>query len=73
VDENNIVQRRSVKTGFHQGKMLAVQEGLSVSDWVVVNGVFGALPGKKINPTKDVLKADKRPLSSNSSKSNPTS
>ena len=73
VDENNIVQRRSVKTGFHQGKMLAVQEGLSVSDWVVVNGVFGALPGKKINPTKDVLKVDKRLLSSNSSKPNPTS
>jgi RND family efflux transporter MFP subunit len=72
VDENNIVQRRSVKTGFHQGKMLAVQEGLSVSDWVVVNGVFGALPGKKINPTKDVLKLDKRLLSINSSKPNPT-
>ena len=73
VDENNIVQRRSVKTGFYQGKMLAVKEGLSVSDWVVVNGVFGALPGKKTNPTKDVLKVDKRPLSSNSSKPNPTS
>jgi RND family efflux transporter MFP subunit len=73
VDENNIVQRRSVKTGIHQGKMLAIQDGLSVSDWVVVNGVFGALPGKKINPTKDVLKVDKRPLSSNSSKPNPTS
>jgi RND family efflux transporter MFP subunit len=73
VDENNIVQRRSVKTGFHQGKMLAIQDGLSVSDWVVVNGVFGALPGKKINPTKDVLKVDKRLLSSNSSKPNPTS
>jgi hypothetical protein len=52
--------------------MLAVQEGLSVSDWVVVNGVFGALPGKKINPTKDVLKLDKRLLSINSSKPNPT-
>lgn len=72
VDENNIVQRRSVKTGIHQGKMLAIQEGLSVSDWVVVNGVFGALPGKKINPTKDVLKLDKRLLSINSSKPNPT-
>jgi RND family efflux transporter MFP subunit len=73
VDENNIVQRRSVKTGIHQGKMLAIQDGLSVSDWVVVNGVFGALPGKKINPTRVVLKVDKRPLSSNSSKPNPTS
>jgi RND family efflux transporter MFP subunit len=72
VDENNIVQRRSVKTGIHQGKMWAIQDGLSVSDWVVVNGVFSALPGKKINPTKDVLKVDKGPLSSNSSKPNPT-
>jgi RND family efflux transporter MFP subunit len=71
VDENNIVQRRSVKTGIHQGKMVAIQDGLSVSDWVVVNGVFGALPGNKINPTRDIINVDKSQLSSISNTPNP--
>lgn len=63
MDENNTVQRRSVKKGVREGKMVVIDEGISLSDWVVVNGIFGAVPGKTIKPVKDVLKIENNQLS----------
>lgn len=63
MDEKNIVQRRSVKKGNREGKMVVIDEGISPSDWVIVNGVFGAIPGKTINPVKDTLKTENTSLS----------
>ena len=63
MDENNTVQRRSVKKGVREGKMVVIDEGISLSDWVVVNCIFGAVPGKTIKPVKDVLKIENNQLS----------
>jgi len=52
VDGNNIVQRRSVATGTHSGKQIAVTDGVSADDWVVVNGLLSAIPGKPVTPVK---------------------
>ena len=43
--------------------MVVIDEGISLSDWVVVNGIFGAVPGKTIKPVKDVLKIENNQLS----------
>jgi RND family efflux transporter MFP subunit len=50
VDDKNIVQRRSVKTGAQVGDKLVIDEGLSPQDRVVVEGLLQAIPGREVNP-----------------------
>ena len=57
VDEKNIVQRKSVSTGLKKDKMIAIVEGVTPSDWVVVNGLLSAIPGKTVNPVQTSLQA----------------
>ncbi|WNV03913.1 efflux RND transporter periplasmic adaptor subunit [Candidatus Methylospira mobilis] len=52
VDGNNIVQRRSVVTGSRSGKQIAITDGVSAEDWVIVNGLLSAIPGKPVTPVK---------------------
>jgi RND family efflux transporter MFP subunit len=56
VDDKNIVERKSVKTGMHKDKMMAILEGVSESDWVVVNGLLSAIPGKVVSTTQQPIK-----------------
>jgi RND family efflux transporter MFP subunit len=55
VDEKNIVQRRSVTTGLKKDKMVAIVDGVTPADWVVINGLLSAIPGKTVNPIQTSL------------------
>jgi RND family efflux transporter MFP subunit len=55
VDEQNIVQRRSVTQGTHNGKSVAITDGITENDWVVVNGLLSAIPGKPVTPKRETL------------------
>ena len=53
VEDNNLVQRRSVKTGIAVGDLRVVQEGLTGNEWIITNGLLRAFPGKPVTPVKD--------------------
>lgn len=50
VDENNIVRRQAIKTGFSVGNLIVIAEGLKGSERVITNGILKANPGRKVNP-----------------------
>jgi RND family efflux transporter MFP subunit len=52
VNEQNGVQRLSVKTGSLVDHLRVIEEGLSGKEWVVVNGFQKAIPGRKVTPEK---------------------
>jgi multidrug efflux system membrane fusion protein len=53
VNDKNEVERRFVKLGPSQGDGLQViTEGLKPGEWIVVNGLQRARPGKPVTPTK---------------------
>lgn len=53
VNAENIVERRFVKPGPPQGDGLRViSDGLKSGDWVVVNGLQRARPGKPVTPQR---------------------
>lgn len=52
VNDKNVVEYRPVKLGPRQGGLRAIVEGLTASDWVVVNGIQRARPGATVAPQK---------------------
>jgi RND family efflux transporter MFP subunit len=50
VGANDVVERKSVKTGAQTGKDLVVTEGLTRDDRVIVEGILQAIPGRKVDP-----------------------
>jgi RND family efflux transporter MFP subunit len=48
VDEKNVVERRSVKTGPAVDSLRAIDEGLSGTERVIVNGLLKAAPGRRV-------------------------
>ncbi len=50
VNNKNVVERRSVKTGPQVGERLVVAEGLKPDDLVIVEGILQATPGRTVNP-----------------------
>jgi len=56
VDDKNIVERRSVKTGQQLGDKLVIEDGLLASDWVIVDGLLQAIPGREVAPERKTLK-----------------
>ena len=50
VDDKNVVERRSVKTGPQVGDMLVIEEGLKPDDEVIVEGLLQAIPGREVAP-----------------------
>jgi RND family efflux transporter MFP subunit len=53
VDENNVVQRRSVKLGIEVGDRRVIKEGLTKDEWIITNGLLRAFPGKPVSPVKE--------------------
>ena len=53
VDENNVVQRRSVKLGIEVGDHRVIKEGLTGNEWIITNGLLRAFPGKPVSPVKE--------------------
>ena len=56
VDDQNRVARRSIKTGLQVGDMLAVEQGLTGNERVVVEGLLQAIPGREVKPSRTELK-----------------
>jgi membrane fusion protein, multidrug efflux system len=52
VNEKNVVERRSVKTGPAVDTLRAVDDGLAGNEWVVVNGLLKAAPGRPVTPER---------------------
>lgn len=50
VNSHNVVERKSVKTGAQVGDGLVIEEGLKADDWVIVEGLLQAIPGREVNP-----------------------
>ncbi len=53
VNENNVVERRSVKTGPAVESLRAIEEGLKGKEWVVVKGLLKAAPGRQVTPERE--------------------
>jgi RND family efflux transporter MFP subunit len=55
VNDNNVVERRSVKLGVKEKDKQVIEEGVSDQDWVIVTGLLHAIPGNKVNPVRKSL------------------
>jgi RND family efflux transporter MFP subunit len=52
VNEKNVVERRPVSTGPAMDSLRAIDEGLKGEEWVVVNGLLKAAPGRQVTPER---------------------
>ena len=52
VNEKNTVERRNVKTGPAVEGHRAIDEGLKEEEWVIVNGLLKASPGRQVTPER---------------------
>ena len=53
VNEKNVVERRSVKTGPAVDSLRAIDEGLKGTERVIVNGLLRAAPGRQVTPEQE--------------------
>ncbi|QXP83853.1 efflux RND transporter periplasmic adaptor subunit [Methylococcus sp. Mc7] len=58
VNDSNLVERRSITTGPPSGRMMSITDGLKSTDWIVVDGLLRAIPGKEVAPVRQPLAAD---------------
>src|SRR5262249_57419145 len=52
VNDKNVVERRDVKTGLAVDALRAIDDGLKGEEWVVVNGLVRAGPGRQFTPER---------------------
>jgi len=55
VGDDNVVQRKFVKTGQQDGQLRVIESGISPTDWVVIEGIQRAIPGAKVAPQRSKL------------------
>jgi RND family efflux transporter MFP subunit len=53
VNEKNGVERRGVKKGPTVDNLLTVKEGLTGKEWVIINGLLRAAPGRQVTPERE--------------------
>ena len=53
VNEKDVVERRSVKTGPAVDSLRAIDEGLEGPERVIVNGLLRAAPGRQVTPEQE--------------------
>lgn len=53
VDDENVVQLRSIEAGALVDGMRVIDSGLESDDWVVVKGLLRARPGSKVSPERE--------------------
>jgi len=63
VDEKNVVERRGVTLGMETDSERVIKEGLHGDEWVVVDGVFRAIPGREV--TREIKPAASQPTTRN--------
>ena len=52
VNDKNVVERRSVKTGSPVDDMRIVEEGLTGDEWVITKNLIRAIPGRPVKPER---------------------
>jgi multidrug efflux pump subunit AcrA (membrane-fusion protein) len=52
-NDKNVVERRGIETGPAVGAMRVVEKGLNGDEWVIVNGLLQAMPGREVNPSRE--------------------
>ena len=52
VNDKNLVERRGVKTGSAVNALRAIDDGLKGQEWIVVNGLMKAAPGRQVTPER---------------------
>ncbi len=70
VDKDNVVARRPVKLGVQIDDKRVVESGLSDQDWLIVNGLLRAIPGKKVKPVPMATKAPEQVQSQSATPTN---
>jgi multidrug efflux system membrane fusion protein len=58
VDQNGVVQQKSVTTGQLVGKLRVIASGISAGEQVVVSGIQRAIPGEKVAPQSVTITAE---------------
>jgi RND family efflux transporter MFP subunit len=56
VNEKKVVERRTVTLGAEVSGLRVIEDGLQGDEWVVVEGVIKAIPGRTVNPEKSEIK-----------------
>ena len=73
VDEHDTVQIRRVQVGpLTEGDLRVVREGLTGSEWVVVNGLQRARPGSVVKPQREATTPAPAPQAAPSATPSPT-
>jgi membrane fusion protein, multidrug efflux system len=62
VKDDSTVDRRTVKLGAQFGRFRSIEEGLTLEDRVIINGLQRARPGAKVTATEAPLDASEVPL-----------
>jgi RND family efflux transporter MFP subunit len=57
LNADNVVEQRKIEAGQKVGSMRVILEGLKPDDRVVVDGTLRAVPGQKVDPKLETLKA----------------
>jgi RND family efflux transporter MFP subunit len=57
VNDENVVERRSVRLGATTGGLQVVLEGVQPDDWVIVHGVQRARPGSTVDPQRSEIES----------------
>ncbi len=52
VNADDVVERRPITTGMQVGESYVLTSGLQANDWVVVEGLARAIPGRKVAPDR---------------------
>ncbi|MDZ3838726.1 MAG: efflux RND transporter periplasmic adaptor subunit [Rhodospirillales bacterium] len=53
VNDEGVVEQRTVTTGPREGQLQVVESGLAADDWVVINGIQRARPGARVTPVRE--------------------
>jgi RND family efflux transporter MFP subunit len=53
VNDKDVVERRNVKTGASKDSMSVIEDGLTGDEWVIVNGLLKAIPGRPVTPERE--------------------
>jgi RND family efflux transporter MFP subunit len=61
VDQNGVVQQKSVTTGQLVGKLRVIASGLTANEQVVISGIQKAIPGEKVAPQATTITAEGTP------------
>ena len=53
VNDKNVVERRNVTTGSAVESQRVIDNGLTGGEWVIVNGLLKAAPGRQVTPERE--------------------